>query len=213
MHNGSTSVDTVVFDLGGVLVDWNPRHLYRKVFGNDEEAMETFLADVCNSAWNERQDRGRSWTEATAEAIARHPSQESHIRAYRDRWDEMLGGALEETVQVLDELHHSGVRLLALTNWSAETFHFAEERFGFLGKFEGVLVSGREGLMKPEPEIFQLLIQRYGLAPARTLFIDDVQTNVDAAIVQGLRAVRFVNARQLRNDLRHFDLPIAPPEK
>lgn len=209
MQNDSNSVDTVVFDLGGVLVDWNPRYLYRKLFDGDEAAMEAFLANVCNTTWNERQDRGRPWAEAIAEAVAQHPSHEPNIRAYRERWEEMLNGALEETVQVLNDLHQNGVRLLALTNWSAETFSVAEERFEFLGKFEGVLVSGREGLMKPEPEIFQLLIQRYGLTPSRTLFIDDVRKNVDAATAQGLRAVQFINAEQLRHDLQQFDLPIA----
>lgn len=213
MQSESTSVDTVVFDLGGVLVDWNPRHLYRKVFNGDEATMETFLSDICNSAWNERQDRGRPWAEAIDEAIALHPLHEPHIRAYRDRWDEMLGGALEETVQILNALHHSGVRLLALTNWSAETFHVAEERFDFLEKFEGVLVSGREGVVKPEPEIFQLLIRRYGLIPSRTLFIDDVQKNVDAALAQGIHAVQFVSPRKLHNDLKQFDLFIELQEK
>jgi 2-haloacid dehalogenase len=208
VQHQSSSVDTVVFDLGGVLVDWNPRHLYRKIFTGNEPAMEAFLADVCNTAWNEKQDRGRPWAEAVAEAIALHPAHESNIRAYRERWDEMLNGALEETVQVLDELHQGGVRLLALTNWSAETFHVAQERFGFLARFEGVLVSGQEGLMKPEPEIFQLLIRRYGLTPSRTLFIDDVQKNVDAAAEQGMRAIQFIDAQQLRNDLNQLGLPV-----
>ena len=206
MQREHISVDTVVFDLGGVLVDWNPRYLYRKIFNGDEAAMEAFLADVCNQAWNERQDRGRPWAEAIAEAVAQHPAHEPHIRAYRSRWDEMLGGKMDETEQVLNELHDAGVQLLALTNWSAETFHVAEERFEFLKKFSGVLVSGREGLMKPEPEIFQLLFQRYGLEPSRTLFIDDVQKNVDAALAQGMRAVQFTSAAQLRDDLSTFGL-------
>lgn len=212
MHNETTTVEAVVFDLGGVLVDWNPRHLYRKIFNDDESAMEAFLGDICNTAWNEKQDRGRPWAEAIGEAIALHPWYEHHIRAYRDRWDEMLGGALKETVDILNELHQSGVRLLALTNWSAETFHLAEERFEFLERFEGVLVSGREGLMKPEPEIFQLLIRRYDLYPPRTLFIDDVHKNVAAAEAQGLRAIQFTNAQQLRIDLAKWGLPLAESE-
>lgn len=206
-------VNTVVFDLGGVLVDWNPRHLFRKLFDGDEAAMEAFLSEVCNSAWNEKQDRGRSWSQAIDEAITQYPAHAHHIRAYRERWDEMLSGALEETVEILNDLHHSGVRLLALTNWSAETFHIAEQRFGFLEKFEGILVSGREGMMKPEPEIFQLLIHRYDLAPSRTLFIDDVQANVDAAVEQGLLALQFTSALQLRNDLRKIGLPMAATGK
>lgn len=210
MQADTQAIDAVVFDLGGVLVDWNPRHLYRKLFVNDEAAMETFLKDVCNMAWNERQDRGRSWAEAVSEAIAHHPAHESYIRAYHERWDEMLNGALDDTVQVLEELHGAGVRLLALTNWSAETFHHAEARFDFLKKFEGILVSGQEGLMKPEPEIFQLLVSRYDLNPSRTVFVDDVQKKVDAAIAQGLRAVRFTSAVQLREDLGRLGLPVGP---
>ncbi|MDN6859450.1 HAD family phosphatase [Pseudomonas sp. CAN2814] len=213
MREQTGSIDTVVFDLGGVLVDWNPRHLYRKLFDGDEVAMEAFLTEVCNSAWNEQQDRGRPWAEAIAEAVARHPDQEANIRAYFERWDEMLAGALEETVLVLDELHRAGVRLLALTNWSAETFPVALERFEFLDRFEGVLVSGQEGLMKPEPEIFQLLIDRYGLVPSRTLFIDDVRKNVDAAVAQGLQAVQFSSAEQLRRDLEGFGLALVPDQQ
>ncbi|WP_449433142.1 HAD family hydrolase [Pseudomonas putida] len=201
MHQDLNEIEAVVFDLGGVLVDWNPRHLYRKIFVNDEAAMEAFLKDVCNTAWNERQDRGRAWVDAISEAIANHPAHEPHIRAYRDRWDEMLSGALDDTVEILEELHTAGVRLIALTNWSAETFHIAEQRFEFLNRFEGVVVSGKEGLMKPEPEIFQLLIRRYGLSPSRTVFIDDVQKNVDAAAALGLRGIRFTDAPQLREAL------------
>ncbi|MFJ4345460.1 HAD family hydrolase [Pseudomonas sp. NPDC089401] len=211
MHKEINGIDTVVFDLGGVLVDWNPRYLFRKLFVNDEAAMETFLADVCNSAWNERQDRGRTWAEAIEVAIAEHPGHAPHIRAYRERWVEMLGGAMDDTVQVLDELHGAGVRLIALTNWSAETFPYARERFEFLKRFEGVLVSGEENLMKPEPEIFQLLFSRYGLTPARTLFIDDVQKNVDAAIGEGMQAVRFSDAVQLRRALVRHGLPVDGP--
>jgi 2-haloacid dehalogenase len=207
MHEPVHVIEAVVFDLGGVLVDWNPRHLFRKIFVDDEAAMEAFLANVCNTAWNESQDRGRSWAAAIEEAVAEHPAHEAHIRAYRERWEEMLAGALDGTVQVLDELHAAGVRLIALTNWSAETFHYAEQRFAFLKKFEGVLVSGRENLMKPEAEIFQLLLRRYGLEPSRTLFIDDVQKNVDAAKQQGMQALRFVDAQQLRQALVRLGLP------
>ncbi|MFG0669674.1 HAD family hydrolase [Pseudomonas sp. xss_1] len=209
MYPETISIDTVVFDLGGVLVDWNPRHLYRKIFRNDEAAMESFLSDVCNTAWNEQQDRGRPWSEAISEAISHHPSHEANIRVYRERWDEMLSGAMVGTVEILNELQLGGIRLVALTNWSAETFHYAERRFEFLKKFEGVLVSGKEGLIKPEPEIFQLLLHRYSLAPRRTLFIDDVEKNVAAARAQGMLAVRFTDADQLRSDLVTLGLPVA----
>lgn len=208
-----SAVDTVVFDLGGVLIDWNPRHLYRKLFGADEAAMEAFLAQVCHAEWNERQDRGRPWAEAVAEAVARHPAHESHIRAYHERWEEMLGGALDDSVAILRELQACGVRLLALTNWSAETFPIAERRFDFLQCFESIVVSGREGVMKPEAEIFRRLVERHRLEPSRTVFVDDVPRNVDAAHAYGLRALRFTDAPRLRADLIGLGLPLRAAEQ
>lgn len=203
------AVDAVVFDLGGVLVDWNPRHLYRRLFGADEDAMEAFLAQVCPVEWNEQQDRGRPWAEAIEEAISRHPDQVEYIHAYRERWGEMLAGALGDSVAVLRELRAAGTRLLALTNWSAETFPIAEQRFDFLQWFEGIVVSGREGMMKPEAAIFRCLVERYRLVPERTVFIDDHPRNVDAAHAFGLQALRFTDAARLRGDLIALGLPLA----
>src|SRR4051794_6237258 len=134
----------VVFDLGGVLIDWNPRYLYRSLFGGDDEQMEWFLANVTTPQWNAEQDRGRSWAEAVSTLVALHPDRADLIRAYHERWTEMLGGAHEDTVALLDRLRSTGVRLFALTNWSAETFGHAVERFPFLAWFEGVVVSGQE---------------------------------------------------------------------
>ncbi|WP_095165264.1 HAD family phosphatase [Pseudomonas sp. Irchel 3H3] len=203
-----SAIDTVVFDLGNVLIRWNPRNLYRKLFGDDEQAMETFLSEVCSTDWNERQDAGRSWQEAIDEAIARHPTHETLIRAYRERWEEMLGGALEETVEILEELHAKQVRLLALTNWSAETFPIALERFAFLDKFEGILVSGAEGIIKPAPQIFQLLKSRYQFEGHHAVFIDDHAPNIEGARREGFNALQFSNAGQLRKDLAALGLPL-----
>jgi len=207
-HPHPTAIDTAVFDLGNVLIRWNPRNLYKKLFGDDVEAMETFLSQVCHTAWNEQQDQGRTWHEATEEAIARHPDQEALIRAYRERWEEMLGGAIEDTVAILDELHANGIRLLALTNWSAETFPIALERFEFLQRFEGILVSGVEGVIKPSPEIFQLLASRYDVDSARAVFIDDHRPNIEGAQREGFHAVQFFSAAQLRKDLVALGLPV-----
>ncbi len=201
-------IDAVVFDLGNVLIDWNPRHLYRKLFGNDTEGMERFLAEVCHGAWNERQDAGRTWQEGIEEAIARYPEHEELIRAYRLRWDEMLGGPIVETVAVLDELRKTDTRLLALTNWSRETFPIALERYDFLHWFEGIVVSGEERLIKPDPAIFRLLISRYGLDANRTVFIDDSPRNVDGARQAGLHAILFEGADALRASLRSVGLMI-----
>jgi 2-haloacid dehalogenase len=199
-------INTAVFDLGNVLIRWNPRNLYRKLFGADVRAMEAFLSEVCNSAWNEEQDRGRTWQAAIEEAIARHPAQESLIRAYHERWEETLDGAIEETVEILDELHARGVRLLALTNWSAETFPIALERFEFLQRFEGILVSGIEGVIKPSPEIFQLLMSRYDVDSRRAVFIDDHLPNIEGARRMGFHALQFFNAQQLREELTELEL-------
>nr|WP_269822642.1 HAD family phosphatase [Aggregatibacter actinomycetemcomitans] len=182
------------------MVDWNPRHLYRKIFSNDAE-MERFLAEVCNSEWNARQDAGRSWSEGVAEAVKQHPQYETEIRAYHERWTETLNGAIDDTVALLEPLKRSGVRLLALTNWSNETFHFAEERFPFLTEFEGILVSGYERLAKPDPRIFNLLIERYHLNPQHTVFIDDNLRNVEGARNVGLHTLQFTHAQKLKQDL------------
>ncbi|WP_179280656.1 HAD family hydrolase [Bordetella genomosp. 1] len=202
-------VNTIIFDLGNVLIRWDPRFLYRKIFGSDEAAMEHFLSEVCSPAWNEQQDRGRPWQDAIAEAVARHPQHEAHIRAYFDRWSEMIPGEMTETVAVLAQLRERNFRLLALTNWSAETFHVAEARFPFLQWFEGIVVSGRERLMKPEPAIFRLIIERYQLQPAATAFIDDSARNVEAARREGLQGIHFVNAEDLVARLRDVGIMLA----
>jgi len=204
------TLDAVVFDLGGVLIDWNPRHLYRRLFGVDVEGMERFLRDVCTQAWNERQDAGRSWEEAIAEATARHPQHAALIQAYRDRWEEMLGGALPDSVAVLDELRPTGVRLYALTNWSQSTFPYAVERFPFLQWFEDIVVSGREGVIKPDPAIFKVLTARCGLEATRGVFVDDSLKNVEAAARLGFHTVHFRNATQLRQDLVRLGLIQGP---
>ncbi|HEX6979904.1 MAG TPA: HAD family phosphatase [Alphaproteobacteria bacterium] len=196
---------TVVFDLGGVLIDWNPRHLYRTRFA-DEAAMEAFLATVCTQAWNERQDAGRTIAEAEAELIARHPEYADLIRAYYGEFDRMLAGPIAGTVALLEELHGRGTPLFALTNWSAETFHHARRRFGFLACFRAIVVSGEIGMMKPDPCIFRYLTDTYGLCPERCLFIDDNAANVAGARAAGLQAVQFHDPLKLRADLRAYGL-------
>lgn len=206
----SLPVQAVVFDLGGVLIDWNPRHLYRRMF-DDEAEMERFLSEVCSLEWNLRQDAGRSWHEAVAELTARHPEQAALIAAYHQRWEEMLGGELPETVALLQELHGlkaRGLRLYALTNWSHETFPIARRRFAFLECFDGILVSGEEQMVKPDPAIFQLLLARYDIAPSQAVFIDDSPRNVAAAAAFGLHALRFTDAQRLRRDLLGLGLPL-----
>jgi 2-haloacid dehalogenase len=194
------TVKAVVFDLGGVLIDWDPRHLYRKLLA-DEAEMEEFLATVCTPEWNAEQDRGRPFAEGVAELVERHPAHAAAITAFSERWEEMLGGDIPGTVEVLAELRAAGVPLYALTNWSAETFGVARERFEFLAWFDGVLVSGEERMIKPDPRFFRLLVERFALDPWATFYVDDSPANVEAARGLGFDAVRFTGPRRLRQDL------------
>ncbi len=190
----------VVFDLGGVLIDWNPRYLYRQLIA-DEAAIERFLAEVCHPAWNEEQDRGRTFAEAVEEAAARHPGERALIEAYDHRWHEMLAGPIPGSVQILDELKQAGYELHALTNWSVEKFPIARERYDFLVWFESILVSGEVGLIKPDARIFQLLLEGIGRAAGDCIYIDDNARNVTAAAALGFDAVHFHGPEALRRDL------------
>jgi 2-haloacid dehalogenase len=196
----------VVFDLGGVLIDWNPRHLYRKLFGGDEAAMEHFLATVCTQAWNERQDAGRSFAEAAAQLTADHPDKTALIEAYGVRFDEMLAGPIHGTLDVLAALRARQVPLYALSNWSAETYPLAERRFAFLQWFRGIVISGREGVIKPDPRIFRLLLERYGIVATDAVYIDDNPRNVAAGQALGIRSLHFTDPVALRRDLVAFGL-------
>jgi 2-haloacid dehalogenase len=191
------TISTVVFDLGGVLIDWDPRHLYRQLFSDPQE-MEVFLRDVVSPDWNAEQDSGRTWAEATAELVARYPDHEEMIRVYSERWADMLAGPIAGTVDILQEVRDAGFRILALTNWSAETFPRARGMFPFLEWFEGIVVSGDERIRKPDPEIWRRLIERYGVDPARSVYIDDVATNASVAADLGFQAIRFESPEQLR---------------
>jgi 2-haloacid dehalogenase len=196
---------TVVFDLGGVLIDWDPRHLYRELF-SDEAAMESFLAHVTTPAWNAEQDAGRSWAEAVTALAQRHPEQRELIEAFHRRWPEMLAGAIDGSVAILERLRAAGVRLFALSNWSAEMFPIARTRFPFLAWFDGIVISGEIGAIKPDPRIFEHLIDRYAIEPSSTVFIDDNAANVDAAAKLGFVALRFVDPGLLSDDLQRLGL-------
>jgi 2-haloacid dehalogenase len=196
----SVATKAVVFDLGGVLIEWDPRHLYRKLLA-DEAAVEEFLATVCTPEWNAEQDRGRPFAEGVAELVERHPEHAAAIAAYHERWPEMVAGDIPGTVEVLAELRAAGVPLYALTNWSAETFAITRGRFEFLEWFDGLLVSGEERVTKPDPAIFQLLLDRFGLDPTATVFVDDSEANVAAARRLGFDAIRFTGHEELRREL------------
>lgn len=204
----SGDVDTVVFDVGNVLIDWNPRHLFRKLLP-DDAAVERFLAEVCPQSWNVEQDRGRSWAEGVAEAIARHPDQADLIRAYDARWPETVSGPIERSVTAMRRLKSAGVRVLGITNYSAEKWAISQERFDFLNDFDGVVVSAHEGLIKPDPAIFELCFTRYAVDPARAVFIDDSPANCAASEACGMRAIQFTGATDPIAALAALGLPMA----
>ena len=203
---------SVVFDLGGVLIDWDPRYLYRSIFGSDEAAMEVFLAEVCTPAWNRQIDAGKPFADAIAEKVALRPDQAERIRAFRLRWIETLGGSFEDVVALMRELRRAGVPVYALSNWSAETFGEARARFPFLAEFDGILISGEIGAAKPDAVIFRTFLARFGLEPSTTVFIDDTPANVTAARRVGLEAVLFENAGQLRTELAARGFPVGAQE-
>lgn len=197
---------TVVFDIGNVLLDWNPRHLYRKLF-DDEGAMEDFLARVCTQAWNEEQDRGRSFGEGVALLCDEHPAHAPMIRAYDERWSEMIPGPIEGSVALFEGLRGAGVRLFAITNFSLEKFAVAQRRFAFLSYFEDIVVSAQEGLLKPDPAIYRRLIERNGLTAQDCIFIDDSLRNVEGAAAVGMTALHFTDPARLAGELRALGLP------
>ena len=190
-----------IFDLGGVLLDWNPRYLYRKLFDGDEAAMEHFLGTVCTSEWNECQDAGRTFAEGLAALLPQYADKRHLIEAFGARFDEMIAGPIDGAVDVLTQVKRLGHPVYAITNWSAETFPSQRGRFPFLSWFDGIVVSGMEGVMKPDPRIFQILCTRYSVAPESAVFIDDVAANAQAASELGIHGIHFRSADQLRREL------------
>ncbi|ASU33435.1 HAD family hydrolase [Mucilaginibacter xinganensis] len=199
-------IKTIIFDLGAVLIDWNPHYMYRTIF-YDEDEMKHFLSTVTTSDWNEEQDAGRSLAEGTEILVKQYPEHEENIRAFYSRWDEMLGDALHDTVEIFKKLKQSGkYKIYALTNWSAETFPVALERFEFLNWFDGIVVSGAEKMRKPEPAFYQILLDRHEVNTEEALFIDDNYRNVLAAEKMGITSIHFTSAPALKEKL--FELNV-----
>jgi 2-haloacid dehalogenase len=202
------SFDAVVFDIGGVLLDWNPRHLYRKLI-SDPAQMEDFLGRICTPQWHLSHDRGASIEPSCRELAARHPEHADLIMAWAHRGEEMIAGQYEDSVAVLEAVKAAGVPCFALSNMEAETFAVRRTRYPFFGLFDGCVISGLESVAKPDRRIFQILLSRYGLRPEATVFIDDTAANVVTASELGLRAIRYRGASQLRGDLRDAGLAMA----
>ena len=196
-------VKNISFDLGGVLIDWNPEYVYLDAFKGNRKKMEKFFDEVCTFDWNENQDAGYPLANATEDRIALFPEQADLIRMYYGRWEEMLRGSILGTVSILKKIvSNNDYRVFALTNWSAETFPIALKRFDFLHWFEGIVVSGTEKTRKPFPEIYETTLERYDLKACESIFIDDNERNVAAANKLGIQTIKFLNPHQLEKDLK-----------
>ena len=198
--------DVAIFDLGGVLLDWNPRHLYRKLFPGDFCGMELFLATVCTHEWNRCQDAGRLFAEGARLLKAEHPDKADLIDAYHARFDEMTAGPIAGSVAILGELRARAIPLYFLSNYSAETYPSALERFQFLKWFDGGIVSGEAGVIKPDPRIYSLLIDRFAIDPRRAVFIDDVAANAEAGRQFDIHGIHFQDPATLRAELIELGL-------
>jgi 2-haloacid dehalogenase len=199
-------ITTIIFDLGGVLIDWNPRYVYRTIF-DSEDKIDWFFENICTNEWNEKQDAGRSLEEATEELVARHPEYENEIRAYYSRWEEMLGGQINETVEIFRELKEMNkYKFYALTNWSAETFPVALQRYDFLQWFDGIIMSGEERTRKPFAEIYRLLLTRFDVHPSQAIFIDDSIRNIQGAEAVRIEGIHFQSTEQLLITLKEKEL-------
>ena len=195
-------IDTVIFDFGGVLIDWNPAYVYLKEFRGDEQKMSHFLSAICSWEWNENQDAGYAIEKATEERVAMFPEHEALIRMYYGRWEEMLGYEHTQTVELLKHIKENGNhKIIGLTNWSHETFPVALERFNFLAWFDGIVVSGTEKMKKPDQRIYQLTLDRYNIAAEKAVFIDDKAENVIAANEAGIYGIHFTSAEALEKEL------------
>lgn len=194
-------INTIIFDLGNVLIDWNPKYVFDKLF-DDEDRKKYFFENICTMEWNEAQDAGRPIKEATEELVAQYPEWKEYIEAYYNQWTEMLGGPIHDTVEIFKELKQSGkYKLYALTNWSAELFPYALELYEFLHWFDGRVVSGEEKMRKPHPEFYHLLLTRFNVQPEEALFIDDNLRNIHAAQQIGIKTMHFTSPDQLRKEL------------
>ena len=196
-----SNIKNVVFDFGGVLVDWNPHHLYDKYFGSSEKAT-WFLENICRYSWNLQMDKGKPFSEGVAELQAIYPEWSEAIGIYHTRWIEMMGGEVEGTPDLLRRLKAAGYRVFGLSNWSMETFPLVRDEFPIFKELEGKVISGEELMVKPEPEIYHCLFERYSLVPEESIFVDDNADNVAASIREGMPAIRFVGAQELERELR-----------
>ena len=205
----SSHINTIIFDLGGVLIDWNPEYVYLDIFEGDKKKMQWFFDKICTVEWNENQDAGYPLAKDTENRIKLFPEHEDLIRMYYGRWEEMLGESISETVTVLKKLiNNPNYRIVALTNWSAETFPVALKKFTFLHWFEGIVVSGTEKTRKPFTDIYQITLDRFKIHPKKAVFIDDNLKNIEGAKALGINGIHFSNSEQLTTELNSYGIQI-----
>ncbi|GAA4282011.1 HAD family hydrolase [Gaetbulibacter aestuarii] len=203
-------INNIIFDLGGVLIDWNPEYVFLDAFDGDREKTTWFLNTICTSDWNENQDAGYPLQQATEDLVAEFPDYEKYIRMFYGDWPKMLGGSIDETVSIFKNLKQSqNYKIVALTNWSSETFPIAKKRFDFLDWFDGIVVSGEEKVRKPFKKIYEICLNRFDLKAESTLFIDDNLRNIKAAEALKINGIHYKSPQQLKNDLKQFNILIS----
>ncbi len=201
-----TQIKNIIFDLGGVLIDWNPHYMYKKIIPDDIQR-NWFIDNICTLDWNEQQDGGRKIKDAVEELLAKYPDQKNNIKAYYTRWEEMLNGPIEGTVEIFKQIKDKNIfKIYALTNWSAETFPRALQLFNFLHWFDGRVVSGEENTRKPHKEIYDIILTRYNLLPNETVFIDDNLRNIKAADELGITSIHFTSPESLMDELKKLNI-------
>lgn len=204
-----TKIDTIIFDLGGVLIDWNPEYVFLKAFDDNREKMQWFLDNVCTMSWNENQDAGYPIAKATEDLVEKFPDYETYIRMYYGDWESMLNGPIQGTVDILKCLLQSkSYKIVALTNWSAETFPIAQKHFEFLKWFEGIVISGEEKTRKPYKDIFEITLKKFNIKAETSIFIDDNAKNIEMANTLGINGIQFSTPKQLISDLKNYNITI-----
>lgn len=199
------AIKNIVFDFGGVLIDWNPHYLYRQIF-DEEQDMLWFLENVCTPEWNLELDKGYPFHKAVSELQQKYPEYKGPIKAYHEQWHEMLGGEISDSVKILNDLQSRNYPVYGLTNWSSETYPIAYKNYDFLKSLDGIVVSGEEKMVKPDPKLFRVLIERYHIKPEESLFIDDKKENVEGARQLGFLGIPFTSPGDLRRQLKTLQI-------
>lgn len=201
-----TTIEAIIFDFGNVLLEWNPRFVYRRFFPNDPDGLERFLTEVNFADWNLQQDRGRPFVEGVAILSRQFPHYAHLIQAFKDHWIDSVGGPLTGTVEILEQLKQAGYPLYGLSNWSAETFPYMRKKHDFFDLFDDIVISGAVGHVKPAPQIYHILLDKIGKPAEECLFIDDALPNIHQAQRLGFAVVHFQSPEQLKSSLRDLNI-------